>query len=146
MLFPFNISIFRNHPVCFLKFCDIYLFPCFCPICVNLFLMSNVLFLSYVRSFYFPASSCHCICLALLHLLEFVQPRLVTCFTCFLFRFHFYFVSSCVVVLQQDVQRFLVSRCSKIFQCVLRFHKSISSKNIHKFTKKLSCLMIFEEL
>ena len=37
---PVYISI-SCHPL-FLKFCDIYLFPCFCPICVNLFLMSNV--------------------------------------------------------------------------------------------------------
>ena len=77
------------------------------------------LFLSYVRSFYFPASSCHCICLALLHLLEFVQPRLVTCFTCFLFCFHFDFVSSCVVVLSARCLKIFINEMSKDFSVCL---------------------------
>merc|ERR1712208_15552 len=92
--FPYLVTL------CSFKICDIYLFPCFCPICVNLFfipvyisicpiclnlvLMSDVcLFPMYAH--YFPASNLSLHCLALLHLLEFCAAAPFYVFTCFLF-------------------------------------------------------------
>ena len=90
--------------------------------------------LSYVHSFYFPASSCHCICLALLHSLEFVQPRLVTCFTCFLFCFSFLFcLQLCVCA---------PARCSKIFQYAYRDVQRFFSEECWRISSKTNIHMI----
>ena len=107
--FPYLVTLL------FLKFCDIYLFPCFCPICVNLFLMSNVCLFPMYAHFIFLLA----VVIAFVAFARICAAAPFYVFTCFLFCFHFYFVSSCLVVPQQDVQRFLVARCSKIFQCVL---------------------------
>ena len=108
----------------FSKFCDIYLFPYFCPICVNLFLMSNVCFCPMYNYFSFLlavviALSLHC-CI----LLDFCSRALLRVLRV-LFVFLFLLVLSCVMCFTCACPIYFIptARYLKIFQRFVDYHQ-----------------------